>query len=480
MPKTRNVNHSQRENTNTTTTSSTRTSTRRRNEKENGYESEKENMGRRASRATRAQTRARGPALGLLGTTNTPVLSATTAGKAPLGEKSLKKTAAKGKGKPTPGPLKQKKLPLQDITADFLPTFQVSNRGQGEEGPAEEAVLNEEETANRVVAANSPPDARCPSPQPFKFTSPLPPSSPPSEQISSPIYQPMRTGPVLYDSFAILSNQSLLQEPYDAWQEFDNAQAASQACSGNVSSNSDPFGFVALERKLKVERQAAALSGPAEQPDQEDWEDLGNILVADTSSPRPVRRLKRALEVEDAEPINDALSINAFPHFQTPPTPHKDKQKRRRMSHEGHDIFSPCSSSIGSSPSPTKVSARKTPYSQKDPLDEFNEELDRSFEMQNSLKNEPLEKAAKAIGSDAISRNLRPRDKRPAQDEDKASDIPDDKPLKVSVKSRSTKKSVNNPRSATSKKGKAEVNDEDDEGNDEVFIRVISVLVQGL
>ncbi|KAF4620308.1 hypothetical protein D9613_001080 [Agrocybe pediades] len=470
--------------TRNTRAGSARISTRRRNENENGNDSEKENVGRRASRTTGPQTRARGPALGVIATTNTPLVTATTSGKGKLGEKAVKKTAAKGQGKPTAAPIEQKKLPLQDITAEFLPAFAATNRGQDVEGPANEPSPGAE-SANPVAAANLPSELRSPLPQPpVKFTSPLPPSSPPSESdpISSPFRKPRSAVPALYDSFALPSTHSIPQEPYDPWQEFDDARAASQASSGNASSASDPFGFVSLERKLKSEREhererqataAAARSGPDPELGQDDLEDLDNLLVADTSSPRPVglRRLKRTND--DAELADDNAEDAALPnvsHFQTPPTPHKDKQKRRRLSHEGHDIFSPCSSSIGSSPSPVKKSASKTPYTRKDPLDEFNEALEhRDLEVHNSLKKK---KPTEVVDPDAVSMNLRTRTKRQTEDNDNAGVASDDDAADAkrrtasNSRARGTKKAASKP-----KNEKPAANEDDEEDLDEKWER---------
>ncbi|CAA7260397.1 unnamed protein product [Cyclocybe aegerita] len=381
MPKTRNVTRSQRGAANPSQST-------RRNNAENivGHESEKENAGQ----ANRGQTRThRRPTLG--GTTTTT----TSVSRGP-GGKTATRPKVPPKGKPT-AQLKEKKLPLQDITSQFLPATEAMNRGE-----SHHTVDDEPQDVGEPTIAALPPASEVAVPAPPAFASPLPPSSPPSE-LSSPFYTRQEIAATLS---AVLFSPTKPESrvAHDPWQELDDARPASRRHTPG-SSGSDPFGFVALERKLKKDRKAVA---PHDDAPADDDDDLGEVLVADTSSPRPVRRLKR---VHDDEPLpeveeggsDDAEPVVSHPHFPIPDTPHKDKQKRRRLSHEGHDVFSPCSSSIQSSPSPTKASARKVPRPtpHEDPLEEFNEEVERSF----------AEEAVPAASDDAIAKHLRPRAK---------------------------------------------------------------------
>lgn len=164
-----------------------------------------------------------------------------------------------------------------------------------------------------------------------------------------------------FDNFCFSPALPILHEPHDPWQEFDadacHAGIQDSDDSGKVSSNTDPFGFISLERKLKDEREAPATLASDQDQDGEDADAL--LLVADTSSPRPVRRLKRSLQYEaelpeSAEEEHDHLHLHRL--CITPSTPHKKNQKRRRMSYEGHDVFSSfsSSSSVETSPFPSK------------------------------------------------------------------------------------------------------------------------------
>ncbi|KJA28693.1 hypothetical protein HYPSUDRAFT_196875 [Hypholoma sublateritium FD-334 SS-4] len=418
MPKTRNVSRSQWETANTTSAS---TASRSRKEKENAREGDKENGPVGVGRSTRSQSnRTRTGILGAL----SPATGNAVMGKATDAPTKLR-TAAKGKGKPTAAPLKRKKVPLQDITSQFLPAPEPANRGEEHQNLSEEDLaLAHVEPAN-VIAISAPVEptpARLPAP---KFTSPLPPSSPPSPFVSSPVISSRN----LTRAFIAKSGSpahSLPQRVFDPWKEYDETHPVSHDSPAPAGSNSDPFGFVALERKLKAERDTARDAYPDRDVDADgEYDELAHVLVADTSSPRPVRRLKRALpiaadDVEDDEPDTGAGAAALAPsvlvpapvHFATPPTPHKDKQKRRRLSHEGHcDVFSPCSSSVESSPSPTKASARKRSYSatREDPLSEFNEELEKS--------RDAISAQIVAI-HDGPSRNLRMRSSKPAIVED--------------------------------------------------------------
>lgn len=470
MPKTRNVTRSQWDAAKTSTTTSTtkKTTSRKRNENENkGYDSEKENLGRQAPNATRLHSRARARAGLGVSNPNIPVLGATTTTNLKTAAKG--KTASKGKGVPPSGPVKRKKMPLEDITAEFLPAPEALNRGEltQEESVADDAPPQDEMAVN-VVVATAPPPEPIPAvvPPTPKFNSPLPPSSPPSELIQSPRL-PQPSAPQFYDNFDAASSHSIPQATFDPWQEFDDANLPSYDEPKNVSSNSDPFGFVALERKLKADREAALLMAP-----DCDFDDADQILEADTSSPRPVRRLKRSSSVQDEEAPEETAIVIPHPHFATPPTPHKD-HKRRRMSHPGHDIFSPCTSSVESSPSPTKASSsRKRPQQDmgEDPLDQYNEEVDRSYTLELASKKAKVDNAADEEADaqndessihlgNSILQSLRPREKRRSVDIDAEQG---NKRAKKPTTSQNTKKSSSKSRSATTKTEEKELDNEED------------------
>ncbi|KAF9047697.1 hypothetical protein BJ165DRAFT_1526971 [Panaeolus papilionaceus] len=403
MPKTRNVTKAQWDAANTSRST-------RRNNDENKVrkDDDKENAGRPVARTARGQGRT------VLGN----VLGATT-----VAGKNLK-TKVPSKGKKAVGAPKKKKMPLQDITHHYLPAPESENRGeefrdvdtQDNDEQPRTAVIATAPVAEPIVAA---PAEALPIAQPTRPVSPLPPSSPP-EWHTSPVGNslPIASG-------SINGNHRLSQniDLFGEWNEFPQPRHLSDdAISG--SSRSDPFGFVALERDLKAARQSVP-TAPAPYFD-DDAEDLGEILVADTSSPRPVRRLKRAHDEqrEDVDEGSDVpedapvISTTAAPlphaHFQTPPSPpHKDKQKRRRLSHPGHDLFDPCTSSAPSSPSPSKPSTKKkTPIWERDALDIFNDKLDHDHELLATQLRRPKRASHKEAATpvEPVSqRVLRPR-----------------------------------------------------------------------
>lgn len=319
MPRTRNVTRAQWDAANALNST---TATKDQN---HGCESEKENEGRPATRATRSQTRTGSNRV--LGSTTTANLRISTASKGPEITVSAKTSKVKGKAKAKAPPSKRKKLPLQDITSQFLPAPEAVNRGEENEAGGHNILQP------TVLISHTAP----------KY-SPLPPSSPPSAITFSSQYPKINPNP----SWLGLSSEN------NFWNQFDDDRPASHGSLSVLSSNSDPFGFIALERKLKVERAAALSPLKRHHHQYESDEELGEVLVADTSSPRLVRRLKGPLYQGD--PTLPAMS--EYPHYATPPTPHKDKKKRQRLSHEEDHIFSP-SSSIPSTPSPSKPSVQK-------------------------------------------------------------------------------------------------------------------------
>ncbi|KAF9479365.1 hypothetical protein BDN70DRAFT_993500 [Pholiota conissans] len=455
MPKTRNVTRAQWDSANASHASATRS----RRDKENGYESEKENGARQVTRATRSQTaRGRTSILGAMNPTAAPTSLGRPRG-AKLTEKVATKTqtATKGKGKPKASPLKRKKMPLQDITSQFLPAPEPANRGLEHQNLTEEELAIVHAEPANIISTLAPTEAPLAAP---KFTSPLPPSSPPSPLVSSPVHPlPHDLAKSLFPVDPASPIQSLPQTLEEVWQEIDTAQPATQSSPRSASTASDPFGFVALERKLRAERELVAAQHQDHDAAAED-DELGHVLVADTSSPRPVPRLKRplfAMAPKDAEednnktPSDSVLPSAILPHvhYATPPSPHKDK-KYRRLSHEGHDIFSPCDSSVESSPSPTKGSARKRSFqdTREDPLDEFNDELERSrkFEPEDHHAGKKTRRA-ESVDPEAVSRNLRTRIKKP---EDVAEDH-HSSPKRPHTKAKAPKKATSKARAAAKK-----------------------------
>jgi hypothetical protein len=343
------------------------------------HESEKEN-----EHALSAQSRS-GTAAGQRGTRSTAGrtvlggISTTSAVRtATKGKTAAAKPKDKGKGKTTV--TKKKKQPLQDITKHFVPAPEAANRGQGVAAaitPSSEAAA---EVISAIALAPSPAAEHAINAVPVDsrptFPSSLPPSSPPSaSSFSSPIHaQPLLGAfqhllPAFSPSGHAFSGAPK-REPevneagdYDPWNSFDvRPSDDAQEEEGNdnpTPTNSDPFGFFALEKKLQVERDEKQDN---EYEDQ--WEDGGLILVADTSSPRNVPRLsqeqKRALATgQVTDPDAEDEDEEEGPYFHTPPTPHKSK-KKRRISFEvvedpDKDLFSVHTSSAPSSPSPSKL-----------------------------------------------------------------------------------------------------------------------------
>jgi len=478
MPKTRNVTRSQ---SNTASASKTTSIRRRNDENEAGYESEKENTGRQG---TRSQTRSH--RRGVLGAPNPATAATEGFTKAPT--KSTKARAPL-KGKRTEAPSKEKKAPLQDITSQFLPAPESANRGEGYEDADNGDAASVLQNSNSVALVMPPLDNGSTVPlERARPASPLPPSSPPSDWVPSPVYR--REDAQLKTRLDI----AFYQDQEDQWRPDDDVQPISggQSTPTPNSSHSDPFGFVALERKLKQDREIEAVTAGLHDDiyAEEDYEDLSNILVADTSSPRPVRRLKRVYEEadEDKDTPEDGVEADSsllalvlpHPHYSTPPTPHKDKQKRRRLSHEARHVFSPCPSSIESSPSPTKLSARKRSrvYAEvvQDPLDEFNEEVDRSFAADAVVENlSPAKRLHEKVSpdvveanTDSVARNLRSRSRVTAAL--RSSKVGSDhEGESVKPKTKRVKKPISKSRS-TVKKEKAPAASDDDEDHDEVCL----------
>jgi hypothetical protein len=314
------------------------------------------------------------------------VLSATTT----LGISSAK-PPLKRVAKREPAQVKEKKLPLQDITSQFLPALESANRGAGSEGawPIEEPAPNVSRRLNLL-------------------TSPLPPSSPPADLALSPV-EPFHLRSPLAGSI----DDHVYNQPNNCHIENDR----------QTSSSSDPFGFAALERKLKEERKFVTnILAPRVDMDDDIYQELQEIPVADTSSPRPVRRIKQPLEEGERrffadEAIEGAPDLLAHPHFATPPTPRKRKHVQRRLSCE-EDIFSPCAPSFESSPSPTKASANKRRRDilyEQDPLEEFNATVDESDDAAVTPDKQPSKRQSSVSQKQAdehhsrITWNLRPR-----------------------------------------------------------------------
>jgi len=359
-------------------------------------EDEKENIGSQPT-ASRQHRRSR-----VLGATTTLGISSTAS-----------KAVPKGVRKPKPSQVKKEKLPLQDITSQFLPAPESANRGAGSEGG--ERILPLHDLSYSITTM--PNTSR----RPNLLLSPLPPSSPPPDLVL-PSVEPSEGN----------TDDQPDDQPDNPFSDNNHRQ---------TSSSSDPFGFAALERKLKEERRFIT-SAVDTYEDDDIYEELGEILVADTSSPRHVSRIKKSVarlegerrspEIENPdEAVDEILVPLAHPHFSTPPTPHKDKSIHRRLSREDPDIFSPCSSSLESSPSPTKTSAIKRRrdflYGQ-DPLEEFNTTVDEGG-CADAVADDPPSKRPCQVSRNqddgdhnSIKWNLRPR--HPAAEKTKAAPKP--------------------------------------------------------
>ena len=361
MPRTRNI-PSKSEN------NPASSAARRRGNDENARpDGDKENDGR-AGRSTRQHRRPFGSSLP---SGSLPVIAMRSTTTAKVSTSAV--TDAKKKKPKTA--TKKEKLPLQDITSQFLPAPEAANRG------VEFAVVDDDDQI--------PAPAFVPESEP---ESPLPPSSPPSGYVAPPLEasdtpSPAPALPVTDLDESLLTNKPTRQAIIKAWNDSVAQEDANDLAEGSSDSGkSDPFGFVSLERKLKAARAADA------DADADEVEDLDDLPVAGTDSPRPVRRLKRSFSDDeddtaserddDTDDKSDASPIEPPAHYATPLTPHKDKNKRPRLSHDGHDLFSPCTSSAEESPSPTKASSRKPQITATpavvDPLDDFNAVLDRS------------------------------------------------------------------------------------------------------
>ena len=446
MPRTRNVTRAQWDAAN-----ATNSITAGDHNHNHGCESEKENEGRPATRATRSQTRTGNHGNRVLGSTTTASLRINTTSKGQEKTVPANTIKVKGKGKATAPPPKRKKLPLQDITSQFLPAPEAANRGEENE-PEHSIIQQAEQMVNLVsplplaqILGDSDilgPAKSMSHPAPTYLDSPLPPSSPPSAITSSPQYPKILHNP----------NSSQLSPENVFW---NHGRLAPQGSPSVISSSSDPFGFVALERKLKVDRRVAVPS-PLKRHHQEDESDeQGLVLVADTSSPRLVRRVKRPSYQGDY-PFPTAISDH--PNYGTPPTPHKDKKKRPRLSHEGNRVFSPCSSSMPSTPSPSKPPVQK----QAGRDDTLRSNLKGNREVEGVL--ETRNRAARGlVESDPSATSIAtktPLELGKSLDDDAATEGEQADPKRA--KTAKSKKKTKRPRSAGTKKSKKEKNDDVD------------------
>ncbi|EAU91887.1 hypothetical protein CC1G_04654 [Coprinopsis cinerea okayama7 len=451
MPRTRNVSRSQWDAANAMHNARGR---------ENGGhdDSEKENT---TGRVTRSRAR---------GSTANP--TTTTTGRTVLGSLSTtrpsastgpSKTQTRGKGKPPSKGTKTKteKLPLQDITSRYLPAPESENRGH-----AQPSGFGEPENLNISMAGLSTfswtgaadevgPSRRTRSTRNTNrnpYPSSLPPSSPPSVSSNhnagpshSQSNHPHHSLPVLSRSPSpFLDNVSrrlfgpadtIAEEGqeeerhqggqehrhvYDAWQDFDFVVPESELCGARAGSskaqvsptNSDPFGFFALERKLKEGREK-----------DEDEEVEGVVLVKETSpfAAPQARPSSPGLEYTDppedpyddhhendnehASTFNHPLLAHSESFFlpPTPPTPQKKRDRRRSSRHgfefnlqEEDEIFNPRPSSCPSSPSPSKRSSVKRKAVAVD-SDAFNDEVDAEADStpQAQRQRRPVRKQAR-------------------------------------------------------------------------------------
>ena len=324
MPKTRRTHQ----------TASVRGTRTKKDAKTFAQEEEKENIGRQTTVSQHNRS-------GVLGTT-------TTLGGSVVGTKPN----PKGVKKREPSQVKEKKLPLQDITSRFLPAAESANRGAGFEVGAHITPIEEVPYPMTTPIASR---------RENLLTSPLPPSSPPVDLIFSPVRSSHLETIQLEDDLGDQPDYPLSQV------DKENER--------RTSSSSDPFGFAVLERRLREERKH--IVNTCLDIEDDDYEGLQYIPVADTSSPRPVRR--NTFIRKSITPLDQLFEDDSRPERLAPATPRKEMNIQRRISREGQDIFSPCSSSLESSPSPTKTSAskrRRDPMDRPDPLEQFNTTVD--------------------------------------------------------------------------------------------------------
>lgn len=202
-------------------------------------------------------------------------------------------------------PLKDHKRPLQDITERFVlnsPPVNTSSKPR-RKVKAPGGVLGA-----KLRAAKPP------------IPSSLPPSSPPSASSHFPEPVPQHT----------YNNDQPMSSSGDSEFELPRFERAEHDFSGksDPSTGSDPFGFFAVEKKLKAQR------------------------AQDENRPPRYRVAPPPL-------INTALGQE---HPATPPTPRKRHRKRRAVASpalSGANVFSPKTDSLPSTPSPSKPSTRK-------------------------------------------------------------------------------------------------------------------------
>ncbi|KAJ7771986.1 hypothetical protein DFH07DRAFT_212870 [Mycena maculata] len=159
------------------------------------------------------------------------------------------------------------------------------------------------------------------------FPSSLPPSSPPLYSSSSRGLS--RSEDEVAQEIQDRGEVEEEEEPYryanpdfGTMQPLDDEDADAENRAPTPATNSDPFGFFAVERKLKAKR---ALASPP---------------------PLPQAAVLRASRRTDDKGRDDGRVM--------PATPHKPKLGKRRLSPDA-DVFSPAATSLASSPSPVKA-----------------------------------------------------------------------------------------------------------------------------
>ncbi|KAF9445313.1 hypothetical protein P691DRAFT_762606 [Macrolepiota fuliginosa MF-IS2] len=225
---------------------------------------------------------------------------------------------------------KRKQRPLQDIT-DIV-VLHVNRRSEVDDSPkpkkrVKRAHRGESRTPSRPLTSAA---ERTPARTP-RFPSSLPPSSPPPPASFEQLLSDTRPLNQIWE-------QAIPEEQEELPVASDDTQPAR---------NSDPFGFFAVERELKAERDAHA--GPSKLVGERE---AGGLILVPATSPL---KLDLSLALETDEEEEEMVSPCA-----TPLTPHKKKRKWRMSALDGREgqealLFSPRTESLPSSPSPLKT-----------------------------------------------------------------------------------------------------------------------------
>lgn len=309
-----------------------------------------------------------------------------TRGKVPVVVADLNRTILANKkfGKPTTIIEKRKKQPLQDITAQFVSESQSQEesrfKGQALKGLSQlththglDNSLNNTHLPSQEapeIETQTDKDPLTPMQVKTVFPSSLPPSSPPPE--STPFlltrhddegiaHSSPHLGSSLPQAPSSPSHSGLRQDSYEEGPVLDHWDFDLDMEGDNENDNdenhaptptqmgSDPFGFLAVERRLKVER---AERGVLLDLDMHQLEAGGRVLVASTSKQDIV-----SASVDKSKrnaPVMEEVSRRILFELDTP---HDKKGKGRRVLRAGagnNSELSSCTASTPSTPSPVK------------------------------------------------------------------------------------------------------------------------------